>query len=265
MICRTTEEFDNFGRAFGVGDTISFDLTDGEHMEAIAVKEETDGMIFCAVDCLAEEQPFKRDGKNAGGYEKSDLREILNTTILHRFPDELVKQMVPFDNGDLLRIPTEKEIFGSNEWCEAEGDEVTQWEPMKLRRNRIAFQGHNGAWEWYWLMSRLRSVGSAPTRRLSTTAAAPAATGPRTRMASARFSKSIIFNISPPCGAGWEMAAGKDRPLWGLSAALAGPSRTPALRDPGSRPIALEHGFQRHDGRCCAMKPSMRPSAETPD
>lgn len=157
----STIEIPGKKEGFAIGDVMAFDLNDGEQFEAMAMKQEDDGMIFCAVDCLTEEQPFKRNGKNAGGYEKSDLREILNTTILHRFPDELVKQMVPFDNGDLLRVPTEKEIFGSNEWCEDEGDEVTQWEPMKLRRNRIAFQGHNGAWEWYWLMSRLRSVHSA--------------------------------------------------------------------------------------------------------
>lgn len=148
-------------QAFATGDIISFALNDGEYMEAMAVQHDSDGMLFCAVDCLADEYPFKRDGKNDGGYEASDLRKALNTTILRRFPEELVKQMVPFSSGDLLRIPTEKEIFGKNEWCEDEGEDVTQWEAMKLRRNRIAFQGHNGTWEWYWLMSRLRSVYSA--------------------------------------------------------------------------------------------------------
>lgn len=148
-------------QAFATGDIISFALNDGEYMEAIAVRHDGDGMLFCAVDCLADEYPFKSDGKNEGGYEASDLREILNTTILRRFPEELVKQMVPFPSGDLLRIPTEKEIFGTNEWCEDEGDDVKQWEAMKLLRNRIAFQGHNGAWEWYWLMSPLRDVYSA--------------------------------------------------------------------------------------------------------
>lgn len=157
----TSIELDDQEERFSVGDIISFALNDGEYMEAMAVQHDNDGMLFCAVDCLADEYPFKRDGKNGGGYEASDLREILNTIILPRFPEELVKRMVPFSSGDLLRIPTEKEIFGKNEWCEDEGENVTQWEPMKLRRNRIAFQGHNGAWEWYWLMSRLRSVYSA--------------------------------------------------------------------------------------------------------
>ena len=161
MICRMTEEFDSFGRAFGVGDTISFDLTDGEHMEAIAVKEETDGMIFCAVDCLETEYQMNKKPTNKGGYEASELRKALNGEILERFPAEIRESMVPFENGDLLRLPTEKEIFGKNKYGEDEPDTVTQWEPMKLRRNRIAFQGYNGEWEWYWLQNRLRDVASA--------------------------------------------------------------------------------------------------------
>ena len=32
---------------------------------------------------------------------------------------------------------------------------------MKLRRNRIAFQGYNGEWEWYWLQNRLRDAVSS--------------------------------------------------------------------------------------------------------
>ena len=155
---RTVEVQD---QAYAVGDIISFTLDNDEIMEAMAVKQDGDDMLFCAVDCLEDEYPFKRDGDNKGGYEASDLRETLNTTILRRFPEELVKQMVPFPSGDLLRIPTEKEIFGVNEYCEDEGEDVTQWDAMKLRRNRIAFQGHNRAWEWYWLSSRLRSVNSA--------------------------------------------------------------------------------------------------------
>ena len=148
-------------QAYATGDILNFVLNDGEYVEAMAVQHDGDDMLFCFVDCLKDEYPFKRDGKNKGGYEASDLREILNTTILRRFPEELVKQMTPFPSGDLLRIPTEKEIFGENEYCVDEGEDVKQWEAMKLRRNRIAFQGYNGAWEWYWLMSGLRSVSSA--------------------------------------------------------------------------------------------------------
>ena len=59
--------------------------------------------------------------------------------------------MVSFPNGDLLRLPTEREIFGENIYGVEEDDSVEQWEPMKKRKNRIAFQGKGtDTWEWYW-------------------------------------------------------------------------------------------------------------------
>ena len=69
--------------------------------------------------------------------------------------------MVPFDNGDVLRIPTEKEMFGENEHGEAEPEDVTQWEPMRLRKNRICFQGKNGLCEWGWLQNAVSSTNFA--------------------------------------------------------------------------------------------------------
>ena len=134
---------------FVTGDIIAFDLNDGEKVEALAVKQNGDNMIFCLVDCLKDEYPMNDRSTNKGGYEASKLRSTLRDVILPRFPAEITEKMVPFENGDLLRLPTEKEIFGRNCFGLAEPEEVTQWEPMKLRRNRIAFHGHNGDWEWY--------------------------------------------------------------------------------------------------------------------
>lgn len=139
---------------FRVGDIISFKLNDGEKMKMLAVKDEPDGMIFCSVDCLAEESCMNENGSNAGGWDESDLRAKLNGEILDRFPKKIKKLLIPFANGDLLRIPTEKEIFGENKYGESEAD-AEQWKPMKQRRNRIAFQGLNGAWEWYFLKNRV--------------------------------------------------------------------------------------------------------------
>ena len=62
--------------------------------------------------------------------------------------------MAPFENGDLLRIPTEMEMFGENEFGEEE-EGVEQFEPMKERRNRMAYQGYKtGDLAWYWLQNR---------------------------------------------------------------------------------------------------------------
>lgn len=65
--------------------------------------------------------------------------------------------MIPFDNGDLLRLPTEKEIFGENYYGEYESPYVKQWKPMKKRRKRMAFDGSkNENLQWYWLMNKVR-------------------------------------------------------------------------------------------------------------
>lgn len=137
-----------------VGDVIAFTLTDGEEVEALAVKQEQDGMIFCLVDCLNQEYSMNEEDSNRGGYAATDLRVKLNGEILDRFPADIRAKMIAFANGDYLRLPTEKEIFGCNEYGKAEPDNVQQWEPMKQRKNRIAFQGKGtDRWEWYWLQN----------------------------------------------------------------------------------------------------------------
>lgn len=142
---------------FRVGDVIRFKLSDGEKVEMLAVKEESDGMIFCFVDCLAKEYSMNEQNTNEGGWDASDLRKKLNGEVLDRFPRKIRKLLLPFENGDLLRLPTEKEIFGSNPRGEDESKNVSQWKPMKQRKNRIASQGLNGGWEWYWLQNRVQN------------------------------------------------------------------------------------------------------------
>lgn len=145
---------------FRVGDIIKFKLADGEKVQAMAVQEENDGMLFCLVDCLADRYSMNSTNINEGGYEDSGLRKKLNTEIIDRFPAEIREKMVAFESGNLLRLPTEREIFGYNPCGEKELDDVEQWEPMKDRRNRIAFQGSKtGTWEWYWLQNKVE--GSA--------------------------------------------------------------------------------------------------------
>lgn len=140
---------------YTLGDTITFTLADGEEVEALAVKQEQDGMVFVLVDCLRKEYPMNQRNTNKGGYEKCGLRKKLNGEILDRFPAEIREKMVAFPNGDLLRLPTEREIFGENTYGEDEADTL-QWEAMKDRRNRIAFQGSKtGTWEWYWLQNEV--------------------------------------------------------------------------------------------------------------
>lgn len=150
---------------FELGDIISFKLTTGEKVQARAVKETPEGMLFMTVDCLKDEQPMF---KNTDGmededfsYDNSDLRKVLNGAILATFPAGIRDRMkVVYGDSDLLRIPSEKEIFGTNEYGQEEG-KVKQFKGMKNRRNRIARQGSKtGTFEWYWLMNRHKKYTS---------------------------------------------------------------------------------------------------------
>lgn len=138
QVLRTIEAEAGNPPLFCVGDVLAFELMDGEKVEAMAMKETDQGMIFCFVDCLKDEENMH------------DLPGKLNTTILERFPKEIRDVMGKFPDGRFLRLPTEKETFGCNEIGADEGDDVQQWEPMKDRRNRIAFQGLHGDSEWWW-------------------------------------------------------------------------------------------------------------------
>jgi len=154
--------------SFELGDVISFELKDGEKVQAKAVKQTDEGMLFLTVDCLKDEyQMFKYPaGSMEINYFNSDLRHALNGEILDRFPDEIRSRMVGMrigntDTFDLLRIPTEREIFGENSYGKEESETVEQFKGMKNCRNRIAFQGSKtGTWEWYWLQNRAEDTAS---------------------------------------------------------------------------------------------------------
>lgn len=143
---------------YEVGDVISFKLTTGEKVELMAMEQKGDVMQFCFVDCLATKCSMNDDDTNEGGYDESKLRKKLNSDILSTIPNKILARMVKFENGDWLSIPTEKEIFGKNVYGENK-ENVKQWEPMKLKKNRIALQGLNGNCGWYLLKNK--SVQSA--------------------------------------------------------------------------------------------------------
>lgn len=126
---------------FELNDSFEFELKTGELVKAKAVKQDSDGMLFIFEDCLRDEY---------------SMREILNDNVLdkifNQFPDELRQIMKKVDDNNYLRLPTEREIFGENNYGVSESDEVKQFECMKERKNRIAFQGYKtDIWEWYWL------------------------------------------------------------------------------------------------------------------
>ena len=118
-----------------VGDQISVG-----HYTATCQKVEADGYIFLLDQYLDEPMKMKNDeDTNDGGYEASDLRKRLNSAeILAEFSGI---ELIPFRNGDLLRIPYYGEMFGHDDWYKnfAEPDDCEQWELMD-HVNRIAYR-----------------------------------------------------------------------------------------------------------------------------
>lgn len=139
-----------------VGDEISFVLKNGTAIRALAVKKETDGMLFCSLNCLPEHIPMSESGE-CDSYEESDVREYLRGDIYWMLPENIKESLVPFENGDFLRIPTEKEIFGKNEYGEEEPESVTQWEPMKKAMYRVSGNSDDECTIWYWLKNKSKN------------------------------------------------------------------------------------------------------------
>ena len=111
--------------------------------------------IFLLDQYLDKPMAMNRKNTNKGGYEESDLRETLRSKeILDIFKD-IRDYMVPFDNGDLLRLPFASELFGDKlpSWCEPDGHE--QWPIMQDRRNRLALRCED--YEWGWINNKTKS------------------------------------------------------------------------------------------------------------
>lgn len=142
---------------FEISDIITFTLTTGETVEAIAVAENSFGMIFITVDCLCREYKMFDDPRKAWylDYEHSDLRKTLNTNVLDTFPSDIRSKMVRTYKHDFIRIPTEKEMFGRNFGKEEESKHVYQFYGMEKRRNRIALEGNleTSLPQCYWLQN----------------------------------------------------------------------------------------------------------------
>ena len=73
--------------------------------------------------------------------------------------------VMPVGNNeyDLLRIPTEREIFGKNPYGKEESKEVKRFKGMKKRRNRIAFRAtedNKEDLEWYWLQNKVKDTAA---------------------------------------------------------------------------------------------------------
>lgn len=130
---------------------------------ATCQKTAEEGALFLLDQYLDEGMPMNEDDANEGGYMASDLRKRLNSDEILTDFEELRDRMVPFNNGDLLRLPFYGELFGHDDWYSSgavEPDNCEQWDLMKDRRNRIA-ERNGERYEWGWLQNRQKN--SAPS------------------------------------------------------------------------------------------------------
>lgn len=136
-----------------IGDRITVD-----HYTATCQEITPNGALFLLDQYLDKDYSMNRENTNEGGYEKSDLRKKLNSEEVLEIFGDLRERMVPFENGDLLRIPFHGEIFGEEDAVFYEPDDCRQWPLMQDRKNRIVFR--QNSFEWGWLQNKVKN--SAP-------------------------------------------------------------------------------------------------------
>lgn len=99
------------------------------------------------------------NSNNKGGYNASYLRQKLIELADESPFFNIRKVLVPFENSDLLRIPTVGEVFGdadTNIYDICVMDGAKQWELMSERINRM---------EIGWLQNKVGRSGFACTDR----------------------------------------------------------------------------------------------------
>lgn len=139
---------------FKVGDVIEI----GKYT-ASCMKVGKNGAIFCMDQYLDEALPMNKERTNEGGYEGSDLRKtLISMFATGTLFDEVKEYIVPFKNGDMLRIPTAEEVFGpevAHEYYETLSNKK-QWPLMKDRSYRVAYRGDDQEIEWGWLANKYK-------------------------------------------------------------------------------------------------------------
>ena len=145
-----------------VGDQIEDELLTGEKMVYEVAHITEDRMDFISRDTMAERFTWNENGRNTGGFKKSDLCKALNEKVWEQLPEELKaviceRECIQVVDGEeekfmlKLWLPSEYEVFGE-EWF-SDAKEGEQLEIFKDPRNRIKMGGHGGSRASWWLLS----------------------------------------------------------------------------------------------------------------
>ena len=145
-----------------VGDQIEDELLTGEKMVYEVAHITEDRMDFISRDTMAERFTWNENGRNTGGFKKSDLCKALNGKAWEQLLEELKaviceRECIQVVDGEeekfmlKLWLPSEYEVFGE-EWF-SNAKEGEQLEIFKDPRNRIKMGGHGGSRATWWLLS----------------------------------------------------------------------------------------------------------------
>ena len=145
-----------------VGDQIEDELLTGEKMVYEVAHITEDRMDFISRDTMAERFTWNENGRNTGGFKKSDLCKALNEKVWEKLPEELKaviceRECIQVVDGKeekfmlKLWLPSEYEVFADG-WL-SDAKEGEQLEIFKDPRNRVKMGGHGGSRAYWWLLS----------------------------------------------------------------------------------------------------------------
>lgn len=143
---------------FEIGDQIALHLESIGDFTATAQKVTDQGTLFFFDTCL-NDRAMNKENSNRSGFAESDLCRWMNEELLDAFPDDIRKNLVPLEGGNLLTVPTVGEMFGGSDFFENDGNE--QLPLMKSRKNRVCYDQKYDDWCWYWLQNRRKGSSTA--------------------------------------------------------------------------------------------------------
>lgn len=136
-------------KKFEVGDQIEV----GKYT-ATCQKIDGEKAVFLLDQYLDKAYSMNDTDTNRGGYRQSRLRNDIKDADMDENFVSIREHLIPYDNGDLLRLATVDEMFGGNDCFDS--DDSEQWELMKDRRNRIADR-KGEKYEWGWLQNIVKN------------------------------------------------------------------------------------------------------------
>ena len=159
-------EAGTLGDLIKTGDCIGCQFKNGDPLLLDVSRDENGKFFFILHDCLPDEHSMNESWGKLAAWGSSEMRDWLNTEVLHRLPDELQQIIVPtaihqiVDGQDIITedklfLLSATQVFGEGKWTEREPED----KPLEIfagERDRVKECGDRGTWFW-WLRSPVSS------------------------------------------------------------------------------------------------------------